>query len=111
MNIEEIRAFCKKLPSVTEDVKWGADLCFCIGEKMFCVVPLEGEYRITFKAGEEIFDELSIREGFMPAKYLARAKWVTLNDVSLVKRKELEGLIKHSYELIKAKLPKKALKK
>ena len=111
MNIEEIRAFCKKLPGVTEDVKWGADLCFCIGEKMFCVVPLEGEYRITFKAGEEVFDELSIREGFMPAKYLARAKWVTLNDVSAVKRKELEGLIKHSYELIKAKLPKKALKK
>ena len=107
MNIEEVRAFCKKLPNVTEDVKWGYDLCFCIGAKMFCVVPLEGEYRITFKASDEAFDELSTREGFMPAKYLARAKWVTLKDVSVVKRKELEALIRQSYELIKAKLPKK----
>ena len=111
MNIEDIRAFCKKLPGVTEDVKWGYDLCFCIGAKMFCVVPLEGEYRITFKAGDEAFDEFSVSEGFMPAKYLARAKWVTLTDVSAIKRKELEELIKQSYELIKAKLPKKALKK
>jgi predicted DNA-binding protein (MmcQ/YjbR family) len=110
MNIEDIRAFCKKLPGTTEDVKWGNDLCFCIGAKMYCVLPLIGELSATFKVTAEEFDELSVSEGFMPAPYLARNKWVCLKDVTVLKRKELEAYIKQSYELIKAKVPKKALK-
>jgi predicted DNA-binding protein (MmcQ/YjbR family) len=110
MNIEEIRAFCKKLPQATEDVKWGNDLCFCIGGKMFCVVPLKGELSVSFKVTDEEFDELSSRNGFIPAPYVARYKWVLLQNVSVLNRKELESYIKQSYELIKAKLPKKALK-
>jgi predicted DNA-binding protein (MmcQ/YjbR family) len=110
MNIEDIRAYCKKLPHVTEDVKWGSDLCFCIGGKMFCVVPLEGELRITFKVMEDEFEDLSVSNGFIPAPYLARNKWVTLVDVTTLNRKELENYLKQSYELIKAKLPKKLQK-
>ncbi len=110
MNIEDIRAYCKKLPYATEDIKWGNDLCFCIGDRMFCVVPLKGELSVTFKVTPEEFDELSISKGFIPAPYVARNKWVCLKDVTVLNRKELEGYIKHSYELIKAKVPKKALK-
>ncbi|HTA82050.1 MAG TPA: MmcQ/YjbR family DNA-binding protein [Bacteroidia bacterium] len=110
MYIEDIRAFCKKLPQVTEDVKWGNDLCFCIGGKMFCVAPLKGELTLSFKVQDEEFDELSTRPGFVPALYVARYKWVLLQDVSVLKRKELEGYIKQSYELIRSRLPKKALK-
>jgi predicted DNA-binding protein (MmcQ/YjbR family) len=110
MNIEDIRAFCKKLPGTTEDVKWGNDLCFCIGGKMYCVLPLSGELSATFKVTPEEFDELSVSEGFIPAPYLARNKWVCLKDVSVLKRKVLEDYIKQSYELIKVKVPKKALK-
>ncbi len=110
MNIEDIRAYCKKLPHVTEDVKWGSDLCFCIGGKMFCVVPLEGELRITFKVMEDEFEDLSVSNGFIPAPCLARNKWVTLVDVTTLNRKELENYLKQSYELIKAKLPKKLQK-
>lgn len=110
MNIEDIRNFCKKLPHATEDVKWENDLCFCIGGKMFCIVPLQGELRITFKVTPEEFDELSAREGFVPAPYLARNKWVSLLDVSVLNKKELERYIKQSYELVKAKVPKKLLK-
>jgi predicted DNA-binding protein (MmcQ/YjbR family) len=42
MNIEALRKFCLSLPAVTEDVKWGADLCFSVGGKMFCVTSMEG---------------------------------------------------------------------
>ena len=28
-------AFCRSLPHVTEDVKWGNDLVFSVGKKMF----------------------------------------------------------------------------
>ena len=110
MNIEDIRAYCKKLPHVTEDVKWGSDLCFCIGGKMFCVVPLERVLKITFKVRDDEFDELSLTNGFIPAPYLARNKWVALVDVTVLNRKELEAYLKQSYELIKAKLPKKLQK-
>ena len=41
MNIEEIQNLCKQLPGVTEDIKWGNDLCFSVGGKMFLVAGLE----------------------------------------------------------------------
>ena len=109
-NIEDIQAFCKKLPGVKEDIKWGADLCFCIVEKMFCIVPLEGELSITFKASPEDFEELILRDGIKPAAYLGRSKWVTVTDITALSRKELERYIEQSYELIKAKLPRKLRK-
>ncbi len=110
MNIEDLRTYCLSLKGATEDIKWGADLCFCIGGKMFCIAPLEGELSITFKVRPEEFEELSTSKGFVPAPYLARNKWVSLRNVSVLNRKELEGCIKQSYELISSKLPKKKLK-
>jgi predicted DNA-binding protein (MmcQ/YjbR family) len=108
MTIEDIKSICNKLPAVTEDVKWGADLCFSIGSKMFCVTGLEQTpISVSFKVTDEEFEEASARAGFRPAAYVARYKWVTLDDLSKVSRKELERFIKQSYELVKAKLPKK----
>lgn len=40
MTIEELQDICRELPSVTEDIKWENDLCFCVGSKMFLVVGL-----------------------------------------------------------------------
>ena len=40
MTIESVRKICRALPEVTEDVKWGNDLCFCISGKMFAAVGL-----------------------------------------------------------------------
>jgi hypothetical protein len=37
LTIDGVRALCRKLPNVTEDVKWGHDLCFCVHKKMFTV--------------------------------------------------------------------------
>jgi hypothetical protein len=41
MTLDLIREIASKLPHVTEDIKWGNDLCFCIAGKMFCVTGLE----------------------------------------------------------------------
>lgn len=106
MNVEFVREFCLSLPHVTEDVKWGHDLCFSIGGKMFCVTGLEG-ISMTVKVPDEEFEEISTREGFAPAPYLARYKWVLIEDVSTVPAKKLQQMITRSYELIKSKLPKK----
>ncbi len=108
MTIADIKSICKKLPAVTEDVKWGADLCFSVGAKMFCVTGLEEiPVTVSFKVSDEEFEEVSARPGFRPAHYVARYKWVTVEDGKKISKKELERFIKQSYELVKAKLPKK----
>ena len=107
MDIETLRSICSKFPGVTEDVKWGHDLCFCVGGKMFCVTSLEPPHRVSFKVPDEDFEELSQRDGFIPAPYMARNKWVSVEKTNKVSRKEWKEFVEQSYQLIRAKLPKK----
>lgn len=111
MDIESLRAFCKSLAGVKEDVKWGHDLCFLTGEKMFCVTGLSGPFTISFKVEPGEFEELTEREGIIPAPYVARYKWVLVERPSVMSDAELKRYIKHSYELISSKLPGKKKKK
>ena len=76
MTLDAVRKFCRALPGATEDVKWGNDLVFSVGGKMFAVVCLEPPHQISFKCTPEEFAELIEREGIIPAPYLARAMWV-----------------------------------
>jgi predicted DNA-binding protein (MmcQ/YjbR family) len=106
-DIDELRAYCLSLPAVTEDVKWDNDLVFSVGNKMFCAAGLEQPLKFSFKVRDEDFEELSNREGFKPAPYLARAKWVLVTDQSRLKANEWKQWVKESYELVKNKLSKK----
>jgi len=98
------------LPGVTEDIKWGNDLCFSVGGKLFCVAGLETPFKCSFQVKDEEFEELSSQEGFMPAPYMARAKWVLVTDAPKLNKKEWEKYIRQSYELKKMKLTKKIRK-
>ena len=106
-----LREICSSLTAVTEDVKWGNDLVFSVGDKMFCVASLEPPFSCSFKVPDDEFDELSNQNGFMPAPYMARAKWVLVTDPSNLNKKEWEQYIKQSYELVKIKLTKKLREK
>ena len=110
MDIEILRSICLSFPAVTEEVKWGNDICFCVGEKMFCVTSLEPPHKFSFKVTDAEFDELAGSEGFIPAPYLARARWVLVTDSSKLSRKDLKKYLQQSYDLIKAKIPKKQRK-
>ena len=110
MNLEFIRGYCNGLPHVTEDIKWGNDLCFSIGKKMFLVAGLQTPASVSFKVTDDEFEEMSSREGFEPAPYVARYKWVLNKDLKRLSKKEWEHYILQSYNLVKAKLPKKTLK-
>ena len=107
MDIEFLRSVCLSLPGTTEGVKWGNDLCFMVAEKMFCVTGLEGPFAVSFKVTDEEFEELCQRDGFEPAPYMARNKWVTVRNAGKLSKKEWKDLIEQSYQLIKSKLPKK----
>lgn len=108
MDLEWVRHYCLSLPHVTEQVQWKIDLVFKIAGKMFAVLVLEPHSTcLSFKCTPEGFDELIERPGIIPAPYLARAKWVALESLDSMPRKELEHRLKQAYELIFAKLPKK----
>jgi predicted DNA-binding protein (MmcQ/YjbR family) len=109
MNVEQLRKLCLSLPNTTEDVKWDNDLCFLIGEKMFCVTGLEGPFSTSFKVKDEEFNELTEIDGIIPAPYLARYKWVLVENPGSLTKKEWDYYISKSYEMIKLKLPKKIL--
>jgi predicted DNA-binding protein (MmcQ/YjbR family) len=107
VTIETVRSICRGLPGVTEDVKWGHDLCFCVAGKMFAVTNLEPPHSIAFKCTPETFGELVERPGIIPAPYMARNMWVQEQGLGeVLDRRELEPLIRTSYELVVAKLPK-----
>jgi predicted DNA-binding protein (MmcQ/YjbR family) len=107
MTIETVRSICRALPGVTEDVKWGHDLCFSVAGKMFTVVSLEAPHSVAFKCTPESFGELVERPGIIPAPYMARNMWVLEHELGeTLERRELAPLIKTSYELVVAKLPK-----
>lgn len=108
MDIEKLRKTCLELPNVTEDVKWEKDLCFCIGQKMFCVTGLEQpEFSASLKVLEVQFSELLERDGIVPAPYLARYQWVLVKNAEALTQEDWEYYIRQSYELVKSKLPKK----
>src|SRR6185369_6161893 len=107
MNIENLRDLCRELPAVTEDIKWGHDLCFSVAGKMFCVAALDGPLTVSFKVRDDEFDELSNSPGMRPAPYVARYKWVLVEEVNRLSRKEWAHYVKQSYDLVRAKLPKK----
>ncbi len=111
MKTESLIDFCRKLPHVVEDIKWGDDRVFSItGGKMFCVFSMdkEGPTRMSFKVDELRFLEMTDRPQFIPAPYMARAHWVALVDEKDITLKELKSLVQGSYEWYFNKLSKKA---
>ncbi len=108
MTIEQVQKICSSFGEVTEDIKWENHLCFNIGGKMFLITsPDEIPISASFKASEETFNELTEKEGFIPAPYLARHKWVKVDDINRLNSKEWKQYLKEAYDIVKAKLPKK----
>lgn len=81
-----------------------------IAGKMFCVASLEAPFTFSLKVTDEEFEELIARPGIVPAPYLARYKWVLVQEAGALDLERLQHLIRQSYEHVKAKLPKKDLK-
>lgn len=114
MDIEWIREVCLAFPGTTEDVQWGDSLLFRIAGKIYASVNLaaaetagSGKSLVTFKCTPEEFAELLEVEAVIPAPYLARNHWVSLTRLDALPRAEIRRRLARSYELVRAKLPKK----
>ena len=108
MDIDALRRLCLSFPGSTEQIQWGDSLLFKVRGKMFAVTHLEpSDVWISFKVTPDNFVELTERGGIIPAPYLARANWVAIESPTILPTPELASLLRESYELILAKLPRK----
>jgi len=99
---------CRSLPGATEDVKWGHDLIFSVGGKMFAGFQLPDLQPVAFKVDPVAFQTLIASPAFAPAPYMARHHWATVTDRDLVPLAMLEELLTDAHGLVAAKLSRKA---
>ncbi len=112
MQPDQLLQLVQSWPGVEHDIKWGDHLVFTVAGKMFALTAASDnpEGSLSFKVENERFLEFTDRAGFIPAPYLARAKWVKVEDSRKVNGKELRALIRRSYELVRSRLTKKLQK-
>jgi predicted DNA-binding protein (MmcQ/YjbR family) len=90
--LEWLRRYCLSFPHTTETIQW--------------VEP--SQTFLTIKCAPEKFADCVERPGITPAAYLARAKWISIDNEDSLTPAKLKDMIRESYELVWEKLPKKA---
>ena len=109
MTVDAIREFCLTLRGSNENIQWGNNLVFKVGPKIFAILDLGGRSaaKLSFKCRPEEFAEMIEQQGVLPAPYLARAKWIALQELNALPSNELKCRLRDSYELVVAGLPGK----
>jgi predicted DNA-binding protein (MmcQ/YjbR family) len=109
MRLDRLRNFALALRQTTVVKQWGECLVFKVAGKMFLLLSLDGEVidGVIFKCTPEEFDDLTEIDGIAQAPYCAKRMWVRVSDLDALPVAELQARIRHSYDLVVAKLPKK----
>jgi predicted DNA-binding protein (MmcQ/YjbR family) len=108
MNVDFVREYCLGFPQAKESLQWGETLCFKVGGKIFAMLSLDAvPPHLSLKTTPERFAELTELEGIVPARYVGRYKWVTLQQLGVLPKRELEELIQNSYGMVVKKIPAK----
>ena len=117
MDNEQIRAICLSLPHTVEAIGWGHHLVFwagdkAIGGKMYALIHLDhaGTGVCWFSAGPEHYAELVEIEGIIPAPYMARAHWVTIERWDVLRPRQWREELEAAHARVLEKLPPKTQK-
>ena len=112
MTPKQIDRYCASLPAATRTVQWEGVVVFKVGGKMFCLIaPRESFHRPHLvQVGARAYDALSRSPGFRPAPYLARAKWVSVDDPKALTDREMKAYVSRAHAVIAAALSKKKQK-
>jgi predicted DNA-binding protein (MmcQ/YjbR family) len=109
MNAEEIRAYCLVKKEVTEGFPFDeVTLVFKVNNKMFALLSLDGDLRISLKCDPEKAIELRERyPAVMPGYHLHKQQWNTIHIDGTVEDELIKRWIDDSYYLIIGKMSKK----
>lgn len=110
MNIEELREYCLSLKNATEGFPFGEDfLVFKVEGKMFACMRLDtGEPQVSLKCNPDFRDELRDHYAAVePAWHFNKTYWNTIFLERDMPGEEIKHWLKHSYQEVIAKLPKR----
>ena len=110
MNIETLREYCLSKEGVEESLPFGPDtLVFKVSGKMFLLTGLD-EVQLSFNVKCDPEKAVELREKYacvLPGYHMNKQHWNTIVVDGSVSTSQLKEWIDHSYELVKASLPKK----
>ncbi|MBL4788934.1 MAG: MmcQ/YjbR family DNA-binding protein [Kordiimonadaceae bacterium] len=110
MTRDEFNAFCGALKSATNVIQWGNSSVWKVGGKIFAISSIWGEdahQKISFKCSDLSYQILGEVDGMVPAPYLARAKWMQVQEKDAMSDDDVKGCIEDAHAIIAAKLTKK----
>ncbi len=109
MHIEAFYDYCHSLPGVTEDFPFGEQaLVFKVMGKMFALTNIETFESINLKCDPVRALELrATYEEVKPGYHMNKKHWNTVSVTGALEDVLIFELIKHSYDLVVAKLSKK----
>lgn len=110
MTLDEFNQFCSALPATNKVIQWGDAHVWKVDSKIFAIAsgPIDAgdHWRISFKASDMSFEILSNQTGLAPAPYLARAKWIQVQEAQALSNEEMAAYLQQAHTLIAAKLTK-----
>ena len=109
MDIERFREECLHLPGSEESLPFGDDcLVFKVGGRIFALLPLSAdEPSASLKCDPDRAEELRARyDAVIPGYHLNKRHWNSVYLERDLPADQILHLIRHSYDLVVAKLPK-----
>lgn len=109
IDLESIREYCLSKPGTTEDLPFDEEtLAFRVAGKIFALCDISNFESMNLKCDPERAVELRERySGIIPGYHMNKTHWNTVSADGSVPRELFLELIDHSYNLIRASLPKK----
>ena len=110
MNIENFRNYCLSLPATTESLPFDENtLVFKVGSKIFAITSLNNDaLGVNLKCAPDY--ALELREQYAcitPGFHMNKKHWNSIKPNDCLDQKLFYDLIKHSYDLVVAKMTKK----
>lgn len=111
MTRDEFNLYCQAKRGSTHVVQWGNSDVWKIGGKLYALCGWNnGRDAFTFKVSEMVYEVLQDQPGYRPAPYLASRgmSWLQVHEPEHVPDTEIQQHIDASFDLVVAKLTKKA---
>lgn len=114
MNIEDFREYCLSLPGTEEKMPFtrmasaSSILIFSVAGKWFCFVDIDAFEFCNLKCDPTESGELAGEyDGIRPGYHMNKRHWISVFFNSDVPDAKIKELVRKSYELIVASLPKR----
>jgi len=109
MNIEEFREYCISFAGVTEELPFdNKTLVFKVKGKMFALTDIDLFRSFNVKCNPETAIELREKyDAVEPGYHMNKKHWNTIRVGADLSDQQLKHWIRHSYDLVVSKLPKK----